>query len=217
MTSTLEQIQYTVTQRRRDVDWKVMQRKVATDSVAALTAEVAALKAGIELHTQAAGLLNTIGDERQNAVQQQIEGIVTQGLQLVFGDELSFHLVSSVRSNAAQIDFIVRTTFPDGSTLDTPVMDARGGGVAAVVGFLLRFTLVMLTPGARKFLVLDEFAAQVSAEYEPRLAEFLRSIVDKTDAQILMITHSDAFGDVADRVYRFKLDAQGRTQVTKEA
>jgi hypothetical protein len=32
-----------------------------------------------------------------------------------------------------------------------------------------------------------------------------------------MITHSDAFGDVADRVYRFKLDAQGRTQVTKEA
>jgi DNA repair exonuclease SbcCD ATPase subunit len=70
-----------------------------------------------------------------------------------------------------------------------------------------------LTPGSRRVLFLDESFAQLSEEYEPRLAEFLRELVDKTDLQIIMVTHSHAFSDIADQVYRFDLNDAGTTVV----
>ena len=215
MTATLN-VPEVLANRRSLLDQRVGRRNALRQHRDELTELIAELTATVELEQQAAALLNSIGDERQDRVRTQIEGIVTHGLQLIFGGELSFHLVTATRANATTVDFIVRTTFADGETLDTPVMDARGGGVASVVGFLLRLTVLLLTPGARRLMLLDESFAQVSAEYEPRIAEFLRAIVDQTGIQIVMVTHSDAYSDAADTVYRFALDDDGRTAVRAE-
>jgi ABC-type branched-subunit amino acid transport system ATPase component len=97
--------------------------------------------------------------------------------------------------------------------VETSVLDARGGGMAAVAGFVLRLVVLLLTPGARRFLALDESFAHVSASYEPRVAEFLREVADKAGVQVLLITHSTAFSDLADARYRLTLGADGITQV----
>lgn len=113
------------------------------------------------------------------------------------------------------IDFMVRTTLEDGTQIDTPVMDARGGGLSVVVGFLLRLVLKLVAePDKEHVIFLDESFAQLSSEYEPRLAEFLRDIVDKTKIQLILITHSSAFSDMATDVYRFSL-TQGETKVVR--
>lgn len=170
----------------------------------------------LELLEQAAGLLVRIGEERQESTQASIESLVTHGLRTIFGPELSFHVVPGVRNNAAVLDFVVRTRLENGEELDTPVLDARGGGVAAVVGFLLRLVVLLLAPHRqRMLLVLDETFAQLSEDYEGRLAEFLRELVDKTDVQVLMVTHSHAYSDVADKIYRFRLEA-GRTLTSSD-
>jgi ABC-type nitrate/sulfonate/bicarbonate transport system ATPase subunit len=62
-------------------------------------------------------------------------------------------------------------------------------------------------------LVLDETFAHVSADYEPRLAEFLAELVARTGVQIIMVTHSDAYSEHADVRYRFALQ-QAVTTVT---
>jgi DNA repair exonuclease SbcCD ATPase subunit len=177
-------------------------------------AAVARLLEEIERHERTAKLFTTIGETRQEMARQQIEGLVTRGLQTIFDEDLSFHLVPSVRGNNAQVDFVIRSGSGD-TEVDTPVLEARGGGMAVVVAFMLRLVVLLLTPGTRKVLFLDESFAHVSRGYEPRVAEFLRMVSENAGVQIVLITHSDAFSDLADALYRLELDG-GVTVVRQE-
>ncbi len=162
---------------------------------------------------EAVAFLNSFADERQTKVQKRIEALVTHGVQTIFGDEMTFHVNSEQRANRTEVNFSLRSQMGE-QVVETPILDARGGGVAAVIGFLLRL-IVKLLREERPLLVLDETFAQLSAEYEPRLAEFLRELVDRTGVQIIMVTHSTAFTDSADVVYRFG-HKKGKTVVVKE-
>jgi len=198
---------------RRQLDREAGAARTVAVTGQRLTAEVAHLSGQVDLHEQAAALLASIGEDRQTAAQTQIETLVTKGLQTIFGADLSFHLVPGVRAKTPVVDFVVRSGMNDGTgdtVVDTDVLDARGGGLAATVGFLLRLVILLLSTKGRagsseSTLLLDETFAHVSAEYEPRLAEFLRELVDKTGVQIILVTHSDAFTDAADVRYRFEL------------
>ncbi len=205
-----------VVSTRRSIDQEVGELRSIVRQYQTASEELSSSKEEIELLDKVIGVLNSVGESRQKEVQDQIEGLVTRGLQTIFSENLSFHLVSSLRGSAANIDFIVVTHLEDGSEVETPVLDGRGGGLAAIVGFLLRVVVLMLdeTSGSR-VLILDETFAHVSAEYEPRLAEFIKDLVDGTDLQVLMVTHSTAYSDLADKVYRFT-EINGKTKVDVE-
>lgn len=162
---------------------------------------------------EAVAFLNSFADARQEKVQRQVEDLVTHGVQTIFGDGLTFHVISEQKSNRTEVHFVLRSLMGD-QTVETPILDARGGGVAAVIGFLLRLIVTLLRED-RPLLVLDETFAQLSADYEPRLAEFLRELVDRTGVQILMVTHSESFSEHADKVYRFG-QQKGETSVVLE-
>lgn len=187
-----------------------------------VTGELAALRAQHEQLERVAALLTRIGEERQQSAQQQIEELVTRALQVIFDKSLSFHLIQSVSGSQPRVDFVIRSVYEvapsDGelggsAVVETPVLDARGGGMAVVIAFLLRLVVLLLTPGARRVLFLDESFSHVSAEYEPRLAEFLREVCDQAGVQIVMITHSTAYSDVADKRYQLTLGPGGVTEV----
>ncbi len=171
-----------------------------------VTDEIAALSSIVELHERAAHVLTAIGEERQDAAQRAIEHLVTQGLRTIFGDELSFRLVPGVRAKSPVVDFIVQSRLDDATVVETDVLDARGGGLAAVVGFLLRLVILLLSRQRQDTVVfLDESFAHVSAEYLPRLIEFLKELVTKTGVQIILVTHEPAFAEIATNVYFFDL------------
>lgn len=163
-------------------------------------------------------LFNSIGEERQLKAQQTIEGIVTRGLQTIFDETLSFHIIQTTKAKTANVDFVVRTTLP-GSVVDTNIMEGRGGGLAAVVGFLLRLVVMLLQSGTKteNIMLLDETFAHVSAEYLEPLNQFVREIVDKTGIQIILVTHQPEFAEYADTVYRFSQDSKGQTKIAKDA
>ncbi len=195
-----------LTDVRRRLDLERAEVSLLTTRAHALQAEITALSTTADLHERAAHVLTAIGEERQDAAQRAIERLVTQGLQTIFGDELTFHLVPGIRAKTSVVDFVVRSTMADGTVVDTDVMDARGGGLAATVGFLLRLVILLLSSHKQDtVLFLDETFAHVSAEYVPRLTEFLRDLVSKTGVQIVMVTHDPAFGEVATHVYAFEL------------
>jgi DNA repair exonuclease SbcCD ATPase subunit len=187
--------------------------------------EIAQLEALGEQCERVIRLLSAIGEARQDEARKTIEELVTRALQVIFDENLSFHLVPGTRANQATLDFMVRSEYVAGDEagvhhdapvlVDTPVLEARGGGMAVVVSFVLRMLVLMLTPGARRVMFLDESFSHVSAEYEPRLAEFLREVCDKGDMQILLVTHSSAYSDLADVVYRLKQGPDGVTTAEK--
>lgn len=214
--SDLAQLAQSVRRTKTTLDQKTGEARALAANGQSVKAEIIKLTNDTVMYSQIAGILNTIGDARQEDAQRRIEGIVTLGLQTIFEENLSFHLVSTTKAKAVNVDFIVRTTLEDGTQIDTPVMDARGGGLVTVISFLLRLVVKLLAaPDKEHILFLDESFSHLSEEYEPRLAEFLREVVDKTKVQIVLVTHSSAYTDAADTVYRFKL-VNGETKVTQE-
>ena len=190
----------------------------------AAVARVSQLKAQIELHERVAAALTKVGEERQLGAQQQVEGLVTQGLRAVFGENLSFHAIQGASGNQATVEFVIRSEYSAGDeagihcdaplVVDTPVIGARGGGVAAVTGFLLRLVVLLLTPGARRALFLDETFSHVSEEYRLPLGQFLREVCDRAGVQIVMVTHDPEYADLADTSYRLALGSDGVTEIS---
>ncbi len=203
-------------QRRRQLDALQGEARATLLRGKELQEEIASLSESIEDLDRVTVLLNSLGEDRQLKAQQTIEELVTRGLQTIFDETLSFHIVQGVRGKAASVEFLVRTTLA-GSVIETPVMEARGGGLAATIGFLLRLVVMLLSKGTKSenILVLDETFAHVSQEYLGPLGEFLREVVDKTGVQIVMVTHQNEFVEYADKVYRFSM-ADGETQVRED-
>lgn len=158
------------------------------------------------------GILNSFADARQEAVQSKVEALVTHGLQTVFDDSLTFHVISETKARRVETRFVVRSKMGQ-QEVETSILDARGGGVASVAGFLLRLIVILLQPDVRPFMLLDESFSMVSEEYEPRLVDFVRELTEKTPVQIVLTTHKaiEDWSQAADRVVRFKLK-NGKTQ-----
>jgi len=200
-----------VAAKRREIDAAIGQARLVAEDGKRVAAEVDKLTSDIVMYDEIITLFQSISEERQNDVQAKIQALVTHGLQTIFGEDIFFQINTASRGKLAASDLVIVSVKGD-ERVETPVLDARGGGVANVVGFLLRLIIVLLTPNARRTIILDETFAQLSAEYEPLLAEFLRELVDKADVQIIMVTHSTAFDEVADKSYRFSL-TDGVTKV----
>src|SRR6476620_630067 len=60
-----------------------------------LKADIEELKDQVLVLEKASILLSSIGEQRQLSAQRQIEVLVTRGLQVIFGDHMSFHLIQS--------------------------------------------------------------------------------------------------------------------------
>lgn len=200
--------------RRRVLDALSGEARAVVAQGKDLESRIEVLKAEVDVLDRVAVLLNSLGEDRQAKAQGIIETLVTQGLQTIFDDTLSFHIVPTTRAKTSGVEFVVRSTLTH-DAVETPVMDARGGGLAATVGFLLRVVVLLLSASERRenLLVLDETFAHVSDEYLEPLGQFLRQVVDRTGIQIIMVTHQEPFLEFADKVYRFQVD-DGRTRVT---
>lgn len=205
-----------IIQKRRQLDREHGEAKSLALRGKKLQTEIVELKERAVVLEKVASLLNTIGEDRQNQIQRTIENLVTLGLRTIFGPELSFHLVQKVSANKVQVDFVIRSAYDD-KIIETPVMEARGGGLSATVGFLLRLVILVLTKPKYPFLVLDETFSHLSEDYLPAMASFLKEITEKMNVQIILVTHQETLAEAADICYRFSLDNSGRTIVKRQA
>lgn len=201
---------------RRSVERRTGEAQAVAWNGKRVEEEIKTLTAERETLEKAAAVLSSIGEERQLTAQRQIEGLVTLGLQTIFDEDLTFHLVQGTRGKAPVVEFLVQTHLDNGQVVETPVLDARGGGLAAVVGFLLRLVVVLLSrKGRDTVLLLDETFAMLSADRLPGMAQFLRELVDRTGVQLLLVTHQPELAQAADRRYHFSLRG-GVTEVREE-
>lgn len=212
LTTDLTTLESILQSKRREHDALKGEARSVLTRAKDVKEEIGRLQEEIAILDKTSIVLNSLGEERQLKAQDTIEQLVTRGLQQIFDESLSFHIVQAVKSKAASVEFVVRTTLADG-VVDTPVMDARGGGLAATIGFLLRVVILLLKRQVEgNILILDETFAMVSDEYLDGVGEFLRELVDKTGIQVLMVTHQPAFSEYADAVYRFSTE-NGKTKV----
>ena len=212
--SSLETLRARLRQARSKVDQDVGRAKSLKSQADSLAVEIKELQEKKDSFEKAAAVLASIGEERQAQAQTQVEQLVTRGLQTVFGEEYGFRIEQTTTANRPEVNFLVKSVTEDGKVIETDVLSSRGGGLAAVVGFLLRVVIMLLSKKSQESVIfLDETFGMLSAEYEGRMAEFLKKISDETGITIVMVTHSDAYSDLADKRYRFDLNSKGTTVV----
>lgn len=204
--TNLMEIHRTIRTRRLQLDARIADARSLAKRGTALENQIEALNDQILDFDKAVLLLNTIAEERQEPAHRQIESLITSGLQTMFGQVYTFHLVKTMsdKGRRPEVNFVVRSTLSGGKIVDTPILGSRGGGLAEVVGVLLRIVLLLLAHKDKDTpLVLDEPFARLSDKYLPPFAEFLKELVSKTRVQIVLVTHQREFGAYADKIYDF--------------
>ena len=165
------------------------------------------IQSEIEDYTKARYLLQEAAVFAREQARQNIEAWVTGALQFVFStDDMAFKVVLAEKNNRPDAEFYVVSNY-DGVLVETKPQDARGGGVVDVVSLALRIALMesgkQQTDGP---LLLDEPGKHVSEEYGMMLAQFLKGVTQKTERQVILVTHNHYLAESGDRSYQVVLN-----------
>lgn len=163
-----------------------------------------------ELTVKARVLLEQYSELEQEVLKRKVEGLVSRGLQTIFGSSYSFKIAMRMLRNQAAMDF----TIVSGDTERDP-MESHGGGLVNVIAMVLRLTIVALTPGLSRTVVLDEPFAQLSAGYLDGMGRFIRELVDATDIQLIIVSHEAEIAEVADQAYRLYREDGGPLEIER--
>jgi ABC-type Mn2+/Zn2+ transport system ATPase subunit len=125
----------------------------------------------------------------------RIETMVTKGLKLVFGPDLSFRVEKKVGARGTQYNLQVA----HGEVAGNP-MTMMGGGVVNVTAFLLRIIMLKRFKLA-KFLALDESFNNVSESHIKKVSQLLQHLCTEQGFKMLFVTHQPLFADSANKVY----------------
>ena len=158
------------------------------------------LREEIDLLEQVNIYLQQVSDYARQQAKEQIEALVTQALQFVFGEEFSFVVEIEEKRSRPAAEFYVVSQHGNQKIKNHP-QDSRGGGVVDVVSLALRVAVLetFSKPKIVGPLVLDEPAKHVSEEYITRVTKFLKNVSEMYGRQIIIVTHQQHLSQVADR------------------
>ncbi|HHW40867.1 MAG TPA: ATP-binding protein [Syntrophomonadaceae bacterium] len=146
---------------------------------------------------------------------QQVEYLVTQALQFVFGGDMEFKVVVEDKRDRPEAEFYVCSTYGGDFRVETTPQDARGGGVVDVISLALRLALLhAFRPPVGGPVILDEPGKHVSEEFSPQVAQFLKSYSQSLGRQIIMVSHNQHLADSADIAYLVEMH-QGISSVRR--
>lgn len=155
-------------------------------------------KQEIRKHEQALAVVKEVGLKTQQSLQYHIADTVSMAFDSVFDDPYEMIVEFVQRRGKTECDLM----FKRGNQIVDP-LSASGGGAVDVASFALRVaSWSMQQPKTRNVLLLDEPFKNLSEGLLPKASEMLKQVSDKLGLQIIMITHSDALIESADKVFQ---------------
>jgi len=160
------------------------------------------LKTTVENLRLASTFLQSMIDQVSTRSIQKIEDLVNGALVTIFHDyDLKFRIISEVKRNTNTYRVALFQNGHEGT------INAYGGGVIAVVAFVLKILFNRLT-NRYPLLAFDESLSFLSEKYIPHASRFIREITrskELGEPTILMVTHQPAFARAADHIYEATL------------
>jgi DNA repair exonuclease SbcCD ATPase subunit len=160
-------------------------------------------------------LLQEAASHAREQGRRQVEFMVTQALQFVFGGDLDFKVTIEEKRDRPEAEFYVCSNYGGDLRVETAPQDARGGGVVDVISLALRLALLQaFRPPVGGPVILDEPAKHVSEEFSPQVAQFLKSFSQSLGRQVIMVSHNQHLADSADVAYLVEM-SRGRSSVRR--
>lgn len=206
-TTTLSHIEFSLSGMKSRYNQALGQKEMLERQKSEKEEALARARHDIEIWQQVQILFGKVSEFARAQLKARIEETVTAALQAVFErDDIAFEIEMRTINNQPAANWQVVSyygTGEDAATVSGNPEDARGGGVSDVVSLALRLALLELArPKPQGPLLLDEVGKHVSKEFAPNVAQFLKQYAQKTERQIILITHQGDLADMADVSYR---------------
>lgn len=141
-------------------------------------------------------LIIEIAKQTKEEIKEYIENIVTNALQMVYGEEFSFEMHIEQKRDQEEIYFYLAKK--DGTLLELR-HDLIAGGMLDIISLSLHLAILSLT-NAEPILFLDE-PLKFLGKYSYMGGELLKEFSKEFGLQILMISHDDSLIEIADKVF----------------
>jgi DNA repair exonuclease SbcCD ATPase subunit len=195
--------------RQRGEELKLLQEKETREK------RLAEVKDSAECLERVRLLLQEAASHAREQGRRQVEFMVTQALQFVFGGDLDFKVTIEEKRDRPEAEFYVCSNYGGDLRVETAPQDARGGGVVDVISLALRLALLQaFRPPVGGPVILDEPAKHVSEEFSPQVAQFLKSFSQSLGRQVIMVSHNQHLADSADVAYLVEM-SRGRSSVRR--
>lgn len=206
--SNLEQLK-AVYHRQRGEQAKILEKE------ATLQEAIKGIHEDVECLEQVRLLLLEAAKHAREQGRRQVELLVTQALQFVFGTDMEFKVVVEEKRDRPEAEFYVCSNYGGDYKVESTPQDARGGGVVDVISLALRLALLhAFRPPVGGPVILDEPGKHVSEEFAPQLAHFLKGFSQSLGRQVIMISHDRHLADSADMAYLMEMQ-QGISKVRR--
>lgn len=197
----LLQAQRSIRQLHTDVAGRRNRRDLLREQLEKTRLEVSNLEQESEDALAARHLFEHLAEHKREIVRDKIELLVTHGIQSVFGPTYEFKIEQAISRNQVTFEYKIIHEF-NGEKRVSDLRGYHGGGLVALVGFLLRLVMVLYTrPARRRILFLDETMAALDGDKRQSFGALLRGLGDTLGVQFVLITHSPEYTEEADKVY----------------
>jgi DNA repair exonuclease SbcCD ATPase subunit len=143
--------------------------------------------------------LQSLSDTARIQVIDKISGLVTEVLQAVKDKNLTFKMELGTERGQPDLKFFVVDSLT-GKEMD--VLESMGGGIADLVSFALRISLLLKwQPKLERVLIVDEALKFVSVQDQELAGEFVRKLSEQLGLQIIFISHSKTLAEKAHRTF----------------
>lgn len=142
-------------------------------------------------YKKAVELLASIQKKVNENAKQGIEMIVTHALRYILNENYRFQLIFKKRGNLNELDFGL--IFP-GEEEAVNLLACSAGGVLDIISVAVRIALIsLIKPKVEGFIIGDEIFRNLSTIYLPTASNFLQTINQKLNRQLILITHKQEF------------------------
>lgn len=184
-------------------------RDALRERAAAALSDLEKARENYEAVTHAQIFLQTVAQETQNSLRIHLQDIVQLALDSCFPGEYVFQIRFEIKRGQTEAELLLEK---EGQPIDP--MSSTGGGVVDVLAFGLRIAAYTLSK-SDNVIVLDEPFRFLSQNLQPRAGEIIRELSHRLGLQFIMVTHSPAIVDSADRVFTVK-QSGGKSRVLSE-
>jgi DNA repair exonuclease SbcCD ATPase subunit len=175
----------------------VLEQRISKDVLALQERREKAHQTAIT-YRKAQVILQQAADNVQKGIRDALTVLCTTALNDVFPDkQLSFVVEFVPQKHTTAVEMYIEE---DGIRYDP--LESRGHGIADLLTFALRVSIMALQPTMRKVLIMDEPFTRISEEHRERAIEFVKEVSEKAGIQIILVTHIPELAEKADKVYK---------------
>ena len=151
-----------------------------------------------DIYKKAVEVLDIAQQNVRKLIKDGFEGVVTNALQTVFGEEFGFELEFGRRGNLQEVDFKVINSSLQNSH---DPQNVTAGGEIDVIALALKVVILELYQKVNKSpFISDEPFKFVSPDYVELAGGFLQVLNEKMRRQVIMVTHKRSLLEMADNI-----------------